>query len=195
MAPAYKKLKPVSHAEFGMWVGLASFGMLFATLFLSYGLARLRAPIWPPIGVEPLPKLLPTLSTCVLLLSSYFIHQAIIGFKNFHRPIFLKNWNLASLCGAAFVICQLILWRQVGLLGTHLGSGLFGGIFYAMTGLHVLHILGGIASLTWVRIRARKKGFFSPQHGKLSQAPKLAAMYWHFMDFIWILMYFLLIWI
>jgi cytochrome c oxidase subunit III len=196
MEEVIRKPRPISNAEFGMWIGLASFGMLFATLFLSYGLARLRAPIWPPIGVDSLPKLLPTLATLALIASSWTLHKALEAYNQGLKKLFLSFWNWTLFLGFVFLAVQAFSWKQVSAFGEQFNSNLYGNIFYAMTGLHALHILGGILVLLIVSIKISKKNFFSREHGKkLSQAPKLSAMYWHFMDFIWVLMYLLLVWI
>lgn len=195
MEGVVKKPKPISNAELGMWIGLASFGMLFATLFLSYGLMRVRAPVWPPIGVDPLPKFLPTIATLILLGSSYLIENALRAYQLGLRKVFVQYWNLTMAAGAAFLITQALVWREVSQWGTQFNSNLFGSVFYTMTGLHALHILGGIISLLVVFFKSKRKGFFTLQLSRpSSEAPRLTAMYWHFMDAIWVVMYLLLVW-
>lgn len=200
--PNARKKTPLSSAELGMMVTLASFGMLFGTFFLSYLLARTRSAVWPPIGVEPIPKNLSSLSTLILLLSSVLIYQAEGAFRAAAQKRFLKLWCAATGCGLAFLATQVLLWIQVSQLGVRADATLYGSIFYTLIALHGVHILAGLGILIFVGFRATTKDFFSEtamasagNRQSLSEAPKLAAWFWHFLDAMWLIMYALLVWI
>jgi heme/copper-type cytochrome/quinol oxidase subunit 3 len=130
-----------------------------------------------------------------LLGSSYLIEKALNAYQLGLRKVFIQYWNLTMAAGAAFLLTQALVWRDVSQWGTQFNSNLFGSVFYTMTGLHALHILGGIVSLLVVFFKSKRKGFFTLQLSRpSSEAPRLTAMYWHFMDAIWVVMYLLLVW-
>ena len=182
-------------AELGMLVGMASIGMLFGTLMLSYGLARLRSPVWPPIGVTPIGAYFPSMGTAVLLASSYFVHEAQKSFMAQDFSRFRAFWRNASLLGVLFLGLQVAFWIQLQRSGFYASGNLYGGIVYVLTGVHAVHVLGGMAVLAYVFFK-----FKQPRLPKdlpvdfKSQAPKLAAWYWHFMDVLWIMLFILLVW-
>src|SRR5438045_3399877 len=101
-----KPVKPMTNTELGMLVGLASFGMLFGTLILSYMLARARYPVWPPLGAEPLKPLLPSLSTLVLIVSSITVQQGHRNFLARNVAAFRRWWTATIVLGFAFMGLQ-----------------------------------------------------------------------------------------
>ena len=181
--------KAMTHKEVGMLVALATFGMLFGTLFLSYLLARERFPVWPPPGIEPLRPLLPSLSTGTLIASSLIIHRAQQLFEMNEVDRFKKLWAIGTLLGFVFLGLQTAFWSQMHGLGLLVDSHIFASIFYVMTGLHAVHILGGLFALLRVFLKVSNGKMAAPD----SEGPKLAAWFWHFLDVTWILMFVLLI--
>ena len=190
--------KPLTSSELGMLVGLSSFGMLFGTMILSYLLARARLPVWPPLGVEPIAWPLPALSTAVLLFSSWILQTGVNAFEARDYANFHTRWSIATLLGFAFLAVQALVWVQLSHRGLKLDTNLFGSIFYAMTGLHAIHVLGGIGALIWVKMKfgvLTADSVRAPNSNRLerSQAPKLAGWYWHFMGAVWVLMFVLVV--
>jgi cytochrome c oxidase subunit III len=168
---------PLSGKQLGMLVALASFGMLFGSLFLGYFLVRARVSQWPPIGVDPVSPLLPFLSTVVLLISSASAHKSLLVSEN--AKSFRNWWRLTSFLGFVFLLLQIAVWAQMWLSGLRPDTNLFGSVYWSMIGVHALHVLGGIVALEWVR---RKKVFEF-------ESAQMAAWYWHFDDVIWVLMF------
>src|SRR5690606_2276408 len=91
----------------GMTVTLLSFGMLFATMFLGYMLARANSETWPPVEIENLPMFIPLMSTLVIGLSSlayYFFEKKGNG-KSY--------WALTTALGFGFLALQMRLWEKL----------------------------------------------------------------------------------
>ena len=179
--------KRMSSKQVGMLTALASFGMLFGTLLLSYGLARARLPAWPPLGVEPVPPLLPLLSLPVMLLSSWKIWEASKRFSLGDRDGFVSSWKAALGLGLLFFALQVGLWIHLARVGLHLDSSLFGSIVYVLTGVHAAHVLGGLGALGWVASKAQRLP-------ATSEAPLLVGWFWHFLDAVWMITVVMIIW-
>jgi cytochrome c oxidase subunit 3 len=174
-------------AHLGLLVAIASWAMLFATFILSFMLHRARVPVWPPIGTEAIPPLLPTLATGLLIASSFFIHLAYRQLVNSELMGFRRFWGIGTLLGVMFLILQVGTWNHLYRIGISLKSSLFASIFYTLTGIHALHVIGGLSALAWVYFRA---GRYTPVK---SITPQLSAWFWHFMDVVWVIMFLLLV--
>jgi cytochrome c oxidase subunit 3 len=193
MTSANPSRSRMSPSELGTWVAMASFGMLFGTFLLSYLLARVRFPVWPPIGADPVPLGIPTLSTGVLVLSSFFVYKANQSFPSTPQSFF-KNWNFSLALGLLFLVLQGGLWIQLWNQGLRAQDHIFGGTVYVLTGLHALHVLVALGGLVFVPLKlkpllkTRGLEIFSK-----SEAPKNMGLFWHFLGVVWILMYLLLV--
>lgn len=172
-------------ATVGMVVFLASWAMLFASLFFSYGLLRARAPVWPPLDQPPLPVLLPGVNTGVAALAS----GAVILAVHLLRGGLLRRASLALAAsaglGAVFLALQAVVWVGVWRAGLVPGGGPYPSAFYALTAVHALHVLVGIAALAW--LAARGLGGSATAHRSLSV--RLWGMYWHFVGLVWLVLY------
>ncbi len=173
----------------GMWVGLASILMLFIALTSAYIVRGVPAlgggeNDWFPIEM---PAVL-WLNTGVLLLSSVSIELARRALKRDEYGRF-KVWiSLTTSLGIAFLAGQLIAWRQLAAQGVFINSHPHSSFFYLLTSLHGLHLLGGVVALSFVTVAALRMriGF------KRRTAVDVTALYWHFMDGLWIYLFGLL---
>jgi cytochrome c oxidase subunit III len=162
--------------------------------------------IWPSSGsgataspagtVEPFsvigPWPLPTVNTALLLSSGVTItiaHHALIA--NQRSKTIAWMW-VTVLLGAAFVVVQayeyLHAYRDLNL---KLSSGIFGSTFFMLTGFHGFHVFVGMLMLTFITLRLMK-GHFTPQRHFGFEG---AAWYWHFVDVVWLGLYFLVYWL
>jgi len=172
-----------------MWVGLASILMLFVALTSAYivrGVPALNGGLddWVPIEM---PRVL-WLTTTLLLLSSVSVELArrALGRNDYTR---FRAWiSLTTLFGVAFLAGQLIAWRQLAAQGVYINSHPHSSFFYLLTSLHGLHLLGGVIALAYVTVAALRMriGF------KGRTAVNVTAIYWHFMDGLWIYLFGLL---
>ena len=172
----------------GMWVGLGSVVMLFAALTSAYILRQTKG-ISEGSGENAvhLPSLL-WLNTAFLMASSITFELARrslarSGFRTFNRLMVLT-----TMLGAAFLVGQLIAWRQLAAQGVYLVSSAHSSFFYLLTSLHGIHLLGGVAALLYVTVR----GFRFDFGPKRRIAVDVTATYWHFMDGLWVYLFLLL---
>ena len=173
----------------GMWVGLASILMLFIALTSAYivrGVPGLSGgdSDWRPLDM---PRVL-WLTTGVLLLSSVSIELARRALKRNEYAGFKKWISLTTMFGVAFLVGQFMAWQQLAAQGVFINSHPHSSFFYLLTSLHGVHLLGGVIALGYVTVAALRMriGF------KRRTAVDVTAIYWHFMDGLWIYLFGLL---
>src|SRR5947209_951721 len=168
---------PISKGQLGLWILLTAIIMLFAGLSSAYIVLR-GLPTWQNIA---LPSLLWP-NTAVLVLSSLTIELSK-GAVRKNQLQAMKAWlALSGVLGLIFIAGQLAAWRQLVHAGVYLPSTLQSSFFYVLTGLHGLHLLGGIAGLSFVQFKALRNRLTVFNHEPL----KLCATYWHVMDALWV---------
>ena len=175
---------PISKGQIGVWILLTAIIMLFAGLSSAYIVLR-GVPAWQNIE---LPSLLWP-NTAILLLSSVAIDLSRRAIRRSDVQS-MKRWlAMGGVLGLAFLAGQLAAWRQLVNAGVYLPSTLQSGFFYILTGLHGLHLLGGVVALGLVLIKALKNRLSAFNYEPL----KLCAMYWHVMDALWVYLFLLLL--
>lgn len=160
----------------GMFYGIASIVSLFATLATMLTMRWVGSPEWHPIQ---LPDIL-YFNTIVLVLSSFALQLARIHGDDAKR--FARYSGATFALGLAFVVGQLVAWRQLLSQGVYVGSNPGSAFFYSMTVAHAAHLLGGIIALFWLVWRSADLR----SRGKLGLAAEVVAIYWHFMDGLWL---------
>ena len=165
-----------------MTVTLISFGMMFASLFLGYFLARFNAPVWPPVEIENLPQFLPFLSTLVMGLSSLTYYKLEKSAEK--RGAF---WFLTVGLGILFLVLQFNLWSALEASGILVTNGNVPSMVYAFTWLHAAHIFMALGLLLWL-------GFYIFRRPQALTELKLVNVgkFWHFLGVVWLLMYLML---
>jgi cytochrome c oxidase subunit 3 len=169
----------------GMVIALASWTMLFASLFFAYAVLRLRATTWPPDGLTPLPRLLPAINTLVLLVSSAALRSGTRPEAEETPGALLGALNTTIALGALFLALQFAVWIPLWRSGFTIASGTYGSIFFGLTTLHAVHVLAGLVALACLVPRARRGAYVSGRQN----AVRLTAMFWDYMDVIWVLMF------
>jgi heme/copper-type cytochrome/quinol oxidase subunit 3 len=191
---------PHRSAVIAMWLFLLSLGMLFIASMLAYVLVRTglfgQGQQRPALGSLHLPGSL-WISTALVLLGSVTIHRALVCVRREWQKPF-RGWLAATLAIAlAFVIVQtpalgsLIIKHseQLRLAGNEgRPMALYGAIFFLIV-VHALHVVGGIVSLAWVTYRAGQHRYDHEHYLPV----KHAALYWHFLDIVWIAMFSLML--
>jgi cytochrome c oxidase subunit 3 len=171
---------PISKGQIGVWILLTAVVMLFAGLSSAYIVLR-GVPAWQNIE---LPSLLWP-NTAILLLSSVAIDLARRAIRRRDAQS-MKRWLIAGVAlGVAFLLGQVAAWRQLVNAGVYLPSTLQSSFFYILSGLHGVHLLGGVIALVWVLVAALKNKITVFNYEPL----KLCALYWHVMDAIWIYLF------
>tara|TARA_B100000315_G_scaffold142358_1_gene131403 strand:+ start:653 stop:1237 length:585 start_codon:yes stop_codon:yes gene_type:complete len=166
----------------GMVITIGSLSMLFTTLLVSYGILRVRSDVWNAQIIDTFPLLLLFINTGVILFSSYTYfkgNKAVV----IHNRFITRKWiNTTILIGLIFLIIQLYLWTILNNSGYFITTSQGTAILYLLTGLHGLHILGGIIALFWVSHQlAKRTNFVIPV--------KLVGMFWHFLTIVWIVIF------
>jgi heme/copper-type cytochrome/quinol oxidase subunit 3 len=169
----------------GMVMALASWSMMFGSLFFAYAILRLKAGTWPPDGVAPLPRLLPFVNTVILFLSSCVLHRGARAEAD-ARPGALFGALKATLAlGSIFLVLQLAVWVPLWRSGFRIDSGIYGSIFYGLTVFHALHVLAGLVLLLVLVPGARSGRLRSGAQSRV----RVSAMFWHFVDAVWVVMF------
>src|SRR5215510_13990335 len=175
---------PISKGQIGVWILLTAVIMLFAGLSSAYIVLR-GVPAWQRIE---LPWLLWP-NTAILLLSSVAIDISRRAVRRNDLQS-MKRWlATGGVLGLAFLLGQLAAWRQLVDAGVYLPSTLQSSFFYILTGLHGLHLLGGVIALGYVLSKALKNVLTAFDYEPL----KLCALYWHVMDGLWVYLFLLLV--
>src|SRR5438445_2336190 len=175
---------PVSKGQVGLAILLTAIIMLFAGLSSAYIVLR-GVPSWQNIE---LPSLLWP-NTAALILSSIAIELSRRAIRR-NDVQSMKRWLAAGgVLGLSFLVGQLAAWRQLVRAGVYLPSTLQSSFFYILTGLHGVHLFGGIIALSLV-LRMALKDRLSALHYEPLQ---LCATYWHVMDVLWIYLFTLLL--
>jgi cytochrome c oxidase subunit III len=172
----------------GMWIFLASLAVLFVAAIVGYLAVRIKATGWPPPGMPRLPAGL-KLATLVLLAASATVHRSLRAIRQGERTASTR-WLMATLgLGVAFLAVQS--WNWWGLIRLHLsaGSNLYAFTFFMLTGLHAAHVVGGIGLLAIVTARSLRGRYGSGHHPGIVYA----AMYVHFLDAVWLLLFAVLV--
>jgi cytochrome c oxidase subunit 3 len=170
-------------AHVGMAVFLGSWAMLFLALFFAYAFVRARAPVWPPLGAPPLPRLLPGLNTLAIAASSVAVVRAVRSQELGRARSTSRCLAAAAALGAAFLALQALVWSSLWSAGLVPSGGPFPSVFYAFTAFHALHVLVGLAALSWLALRARARA------GTTRTEVRLWGWYWHFVGVVWVALY------
>lgn len=175
---------PVSPWQIATWLLMTGIAMLFAGLVSAYIVLR-GVPSWEHI---PLPPLV-WVNTLVLLASSAtleFARRAVAADKSAALRLWL---GITSVLGIAFVSGQVALWREMTATGLFLASTLHTSFFYVLSGVHAVHIFGGLIALAVVGVKA-----WTGKLSSISFEPlRLCATYWHFMGGVWLVLLLLLV--
>lgn len=167
-----------------MMITILMGSMLFATLFMGYAIYRSNATIWPPLGIQKISLLIPTLSTIIIALSSWFVYQVrkLVVFGNIpNGHVYL---NISIFLGGAFMASQAYLWYSMRESGISLGSsGIFGSVLYGFTWIHALHMILGMGALFYLKL------VLKPSTINYLQKTINVEKFWHFLGIVWLLMY------
>jgi cytochrome c oxidase subunit 3 len=175
----------------GMWVGLASVLMLFTALSSAYIVRAASSSDWVPITM---PRIL-WLSTVLILISSGTLETARRKLREAARTAYKPWLLLTGVLGIGFLVSQLLAWRQLVRQGVYVASNPHSSFFYLLTALHGAHLLGGLAALAYLSLRRRVPQENQAAVIKAQAKADAVAIYWHFMDFLWLYLFVLLFYV
>lgn len=181
-------IAPGTRFRVGAWVLVAGVVMLFTALTSAYIVRSASSNDWRQIA---LPKVL-WLSTALILISSSTMEIARRSLKRESDRAYGRWLMITVALGLAFLGTQLFAWRQLARQGVYLASNPYNSFFYLLTAAHGLHLLGGILGLAYLLVRTTRKRNAAAGELRRIGAADAATIYWHFMDALWIALFFLL---
>jgi len=179
----------LNNSKLGIWVFLASEIMLFGGLFSAYVFLRMAAPAgefayWGSKLSIPMA----TVNTMVLISSSVTVIMswASLKMKDFEK--YKMYMGLTLLCALIFLFIKYFEYTGKFHHGIYPSSSTFMAIYFTLTGLHGLHIIGGMIVMGYFWLPAGNKMWHSePEH--FTNRIEAAGLYWHFVDLVWIFLF------
>ncbi|MEA3334752.1 MAG: cytochrome c oxidase subunit 3 [Chloroflexota bacterium] len=175
-----------SNNRLGLWLFFLSESFIFGGLLVA------RFFLWG--GTRPdLNQTFPFFITGVLLLSSFFMNRAESAIAYDDRKTFLRSLLITAFLGTIFLLGVILFeWGfsvEEGnlVLGNHIKptDGVYGAVLYGMTGLHALHVLSGVIVILIVWNLGRKGHYSREKHWGV----EATAIYWHYVDLVWVFFY------
>ena len=177
-----------SRYRIGMWVAMAALLMMFSALSSAYIVRAASSNDWRPLAIPP------TLwvSTVLILVSSVSLELARRKLKtDVTKSTRFWFWVSAAL-GIGFLLSQILAWRQLVRQGIYVATNPHSSFFYLLTATHAIHLFGGLLALLYLAIRKLPRSGDEIAVAKSQATADVATLYWHFMDVLWIYVFFLL---
>jgi cytochrome c oxidase subunit III len=190
--PRGPTVAPPDATTLGVKLFLASLVMLFGATLIGYVVTRVQAEKWDSLRAEELHGSL-IASTVLIVLVSAALHFAVEGIRHDRRDRLKFGLFVATILAVLFLVNQNDVWStmferlkdqsQQVRVGQAEGGDLSVFLFFAMTFLHALHVLGGFIPLGVVIVGALRNKY----SGATFRGVWNCALYWHFIDGVWIL--------
>ena len=174
------------NGKLGIWLFLASEVMLFGALFSSLVLLRTSDPNWPH-GYDILNVPLATLNTFVLISSSVTVVLAWAYLRLGELKKAKLFLLLTLLCGFGFMIIKAIEYGTKFSHHQFPKTNNFFATYYLMTGLHGLHVVGGMIVFAYLLMTANK--WYATKRDQFTNRVETTGLYWHFVDLVWIFLF------
>lgn len=178
--------------RFNLWLAIVTMIMMFAAFTSAYIVKKGNSPNW---ALSSLPQLF-TVSTFVVVASSAMMHMAYIQFRRNNVYLYRGFITLTTLLGITFLVLQIMAWQQWTNGGITLTTNVAGSFVYIISGAHFLHVLGGVVALIIFTVKAFTS-IKSPVDSVMQNidpdkqvAVELITTYWHFVDILWLYLFF-----
>lgn len=167
-----------------LWIAICSICMMFAG-WTSAVLVRKAQGNWL---LFPMPLSF-WISTVVILISSATMHFTLKAFNQRNMKLFKSLLSVTAFLGVLFMVLQFLGFYQLHASGITLasnGEGVSGSFIYVISGVHILHMLGGVIALVimYFVVNFRKKTKIYSSTGL-----EILSTYWHFVDVLWIYLF------
>ena len=159
----------------GLGIFLVVVGCLFA-LFGSAFVMRMSVEAWQSLRLPPIVWA----NTVQLVLASLFLHLAAASARRGNRIGLRRDTMAAALATVGFLVGQILAWRELTMDGSGLTVAPAASFFYLLSGLHALHIFGGLAALGLVMSRD------GADLSRLKLGTGLCVAYWDFLLIVWL---------
>ena len=179
----------LNNAKLGIWVFLASEIMLFGGLFSAYVFLRMAAPVgdfayWGSKLSIPMA----TVNTLVLISSSVTMIMSWVSLKMKDFEKYKMYMGLTLLCASIFLVIKYFEYTGKFHHDIYPSTSTFMGIYFTLTGLHGLHIIGGMIVMGYFWLPVGYKMWDSePEH--FTNRIEVVGLYWHFVDLVWIFLF------
>jgi len=172
--------------KFALWASMASITMMFGAFTSAY-IVKQAAGNWLEFSMP----VAFYISTLVIICSSITLQISFKGFKAGSESRYKNFLTLTFLLGLLFVVLQYQGWTELYKIGVDLKGNVSGSFFYLLSGIHALHVLGGIAALVVAQLHAYTLTY------KITEVRlnrfDLVLNYWHFVDFLWLYLFLFLL--
>jgi cytochrome c oxidase subunit 3 len=184
-------------AKLGMWIFLLTEVLLFGGLFCAYAIFRSWNPDMFYNAHKFLDVKLGTLNTLVLISSSVTMALAIRSIQLNKRKLSIGFLVMTLLCAAVFLFIKYLEYSHKFHVGQLPGKyytftgiqgdnpHIFFSVYFAMTGLHGIHVIAGMCVISWILIKTIKNRF-SPEY---YTPMEMTGLYWHLVDLVWIFLF------
>ncbi len=174
------------NGKLGMWLFLSSEVMLFGGMFSAYVFLRTGSSDWPR-GADLLNVPLATLNTVLLITSSMTMVMAWLALKGNDFGKFRRFLGITIALGTGFLLIKSYEYYDK-ISHDHLPStSVFYAIYFALTGLHVLHLIGGVLVCLWHLLFGKRLWDRKPE--QFANRIEVTGLYWHFVDMVWIVLF------
>lgn len=166
-----------------LWIALVSIVMFFAGLTSAIVISKASSN-WIQFQIP----FTFTISTILIIISSATFQWGIISIKNDNISVSKLAFTITLFLGVLFVISQFYAWKELygsGIIAAGSGSNPAGSYFYAITALHLAHLLGGLISLIVVLIKSFKRKYTANNY----LGVQVSITYWHFLGALWIYLF------
>lgn len=186
--PHEHELDPVveySSSKLAMWLFLGTEILLFGGLFAAYSIFRAK---FPEIYLEShklLDLKLGTINTLVLIFSSFTMALGVSSAQKGENKKLQILLAITIICGLIFGINKYFEYSHKFHDGIFPSTNIFFGVYFLMTGLHMLHVLVGLCILGTILVLAHK-GKFTKEY---NTPVEVSGLYWHLVDLIWIYLF------
>ena len=194
----FESIEKQTHAAFlGAWVFLASELLFFGALFTLYAGYRAAYPEAFREAARHTDLALGTTMTYLLLTASFLVAIAVGALRANRTRTAVLGLTAAAVIGAVFCVLKLVEWNE------HFADGLYPGLYlssheitgagarafftlyYLMTGLHFLHVTGGVIALAVLAWLTRRGAYGAAYHTPV----EIGGLYWHFVDIVWLFLW------
>jgi cytochrome c oxidase subunit III len=173
----------------GMWFLLVVVLMTFGGLISAYVvLATNKTLEWKPFDLP-----------IQVWISTFLIFASSLTYSIARRKLYrdeqtaAKNWLLATtVFGGMFIASQLLAWFQLVRMGVYVASNPYAGLFYILTAVHAVHVVGGITALGYIVLRTWRETGDEEELLKRKTGATVVGWYWHAMDGLWLVLFLLL---
>jgi cytochrome c oxidase subunit III len=171
--------------KLGVWTFLATELLLFGALFTAYAVFRAKFPEMFHESHRELNRVLGAANTVVLITSSLTVALGVASIKRGRQGLLKLFLALTILLASGFLVIKYFEYAGKFHHGIHPATNLFFALYFIMTGLHGIHVFGGIAVLGIMLVLAVLGKFSAESNGPV----EMAGLYWHFVDLIWIYLF------